>query len=314
MLSWILQPAMRRRRCLELDPASQTFTPDPEQKASALRTVDALWDSYARLRTIVVAAQLKLPEVLGRDRVSAHELQVRLKCANAAPFRTLLAALVHAGLLVRDDDDGFELTALGGVVGEGGCWYDVERLFDPSMERAWDAVIPLVAEADHSTASVSHDDTLLATCVGPPSLDYQCEILEAVECAQLPRLDPIAISYWGMCDATDTIHRYNPNAVVAHMQAPEDGDAAPRASVLILHRSFALYGCPDVGRYGHEAAIVLVVDDARSDPIARLYAAACGLSAPPDFDAWSAMLGMDLTETRLPCGAYALQGSLPTRV
>ena len=117
-----------------------------------------------------------------------------------------------------------------------------------------------------------------------------------------------------MCDATDTLHRYNPNAVVTHMQAPEDGGTAPRASVLILHRSFALYGCPDVGRHGHEAAVVLVVDGARSDPIARLYMAACGLSAPPDVDAWEAMLGTDLAETRLPCGARALQGALPTRV
>ena len=316
MFSWISKLG-RERRGVELETADKPYTLNAAERPEAMRTIDDLWKNYVHLQSVVVAAQLKLPDVIGDDRLTLAHLQRRLRCENSDAFRHLVETLLEVGLLARteDDDDVVFLTALGGAACEGACWYDLERLFDPTMHRVWDGLASIIANPQ--SHRISHNEGVLASYVGKPSLDYHGELREAVHHAGLPKTDAITIAYSGMCDATATLQTHNPSFLVVHLQSSNDpSEQQERASVMILHRSIGLYGYPDAGRIAHEGGVVMVIDcfEEDSDPSSRLFASACGLPAPPSTAECIEAIGIEMLSTTLPCGTRMLHGTLPTKV
>ena len=310
-----------------------TVTTVELQTASSLREVQKrndsiqvfadMWRTVCHHRATATFIELQLPDLMGSDFLTVEAMSERARCENIPALKSLCDTLVDARLLHYDSNQQYSLTDAGALLQRGldaNVTHVMDAMFSAKVGAAWQSLGAVIVKKPEATGSVD-DEVLTMHCD-----DFAADTLDELTAMAdkfpiVPQQASQHIVYWGLEDALPCLQSLYPNANIKVVDA--SNEIADGVDVLILHRTMAVYGLPDVIQKCKQALSPsgsMIVVDVIEHPVTRacdLYAHAALLPPRPTEEEWFDMWGEDMQLSQIHHirdGLMVMQISKPMRI
>ena len=282
-MSWFVSSFFR-------SPQDDKFELEAATESKAFDYIDAsykisqIFENFALHRAIYTCIYLRLPDVIGNDKLTIHELAQRIKCENLEALQCLCDTLVQ-GQIFELAESLYSLGNTGAILQQ-----DIDDSFCKSIrsmmetQNVWDRFgLSLLGSAQEEVVLTDYVKNTYNVSLGHSD---EIELIEILDKEQL--LDSATIGYLGCTDLTGVISRFSSESEILYLKNREIEEAS--LDVVVVQRFANLVPISDILTTLKPGGKLILIEKLRRSATDELFSHVCGLPANMALEDWIAML------------------------